>query len=283
MSSSTSIIVSLVGTSLLQNFVRCDEFRDVVERCRDRGLDRWFKLPIDDPLNRYPDGYICSVTRGHELFEALKRFASSYGASACAEINGIEAIRDAFSLTPSQTSIVLLPTETCNSMLCARVVAEVLKDVHGFRGVELVPLKSVRSVDEFEELVTDVLDKVVRRVLSARRKGARVFVNAAPGFKAETTFLVIASILARANAVMYIHESFRQGVVLPIPPIKLDLSTIERIAKIFERTDCVDKGQLLQILSEEELVEYIDRGILTQKHEKVCIRKWVRELIKTYA
>ncbi len=276
------VIISCVGTSLLQNFVRCNEFRDVIGRYRDRGVEEWYRLSVDDERNRYPDGYICSVTRRHELYDAMKSFVERYWGRSCAEINGIEAIAKLYSIDLRGSEIVLLPTETCNSMLCANIIGEALRDRYSCR-IDLVPLRSLRSVDEFDDLVIEILDKVVKRIVNAKRDGARVFINATPGFKAEVSFLTLASILAGADAVVYIHEAFREGVSLPIPPIKLDLDYTKKILSLFGDSQCIDYGYALQILDEPTIISYIDRGIVYRRYGELCIRKWVRKLLEVYS
>ena len=271
------VVLCPVGTSLLANFARCGEFRGVVERY---GVGDWHRLSLDDPRNRFPDGEVCSVTRGHEVFEALKRFVDGYGARSCAELSGMNAICELYGFGLGSARIVLLPTQSCNSLLCARVLKEYLEP--RTRGVEIVALRSARSVDDFENFVLEVLDKVVKRVVEERKRGCRVFINATPGFKAEVSFMVLASILAGADGVVYIHEAFSQGVALPVPPLKLDLGRVERILKIFDDRRCVDYGYATQNLGELEIVEYIDRGVVYRKGTELCLRSWVRKLVEIY-
>ncbi|NPA97224.1 MAG: putative CRISPR-associated protein [Crenarchaeota archaeon] len=279
-----NVVVSPVGTSLLGNFVgaarsgRCGYCLEVVERFEGLGIDGWARLGLDDERNRYPDGLLCGFVEGSDVVEALARFVEEWGARSCAEVSGIEAIRSMYSINPSETLVVLLPTKTCNSLLCSRAIERFLRA--RYVGVETVPLRYVGSEDDFDEFALEVLDKVVKRVKSERARGRRVFVNAAPGFKAEVSFLVLASILAGANAVVYIHEAFRVGVSLPIPPIAIDRNYLSRIAKAFSDRQCIDLGIAMQILSEEEIVEAIDRGILRKKHGEICIRNWIKYLLR---
>ena len=271
------VVLCPVGTSLLSNFARCSEFRDVVKRY---GVTDWHRLSLDDPRNRFPDGEVCSVTRGHEVFECLKSFVGKYDVKSCAELSGLNAICELYRFGLRDARVVLLPTQSCNSLLCARVLKDYLEP--RVRGVEVVVLRSARSVDDFENFVLEVLDKVVRRVVSEKKRGCRVFINATPGFKAEVSFMVLASILAGVDGVVYIHEAFSRGVSLPIPLLKLDMDSVEMLLKVFGDLECVDYGYALQQLDEYRIVEYIDRGIAYRKGPELCLRSWVRKLVEVY-
>ena len=59
-------------------------------------------------------------------------------------------------------------------------------------------------------------------VKRARQEGRLAYVVARGGFKPESTFAVIAAYLAGANGVVYIHETFRDVVELPMLPLQLD-------------------------------------------------------------
>ncbi|MEM2149882.1 MAG: putative CRISPR-associated protein [Nitrososphaerota archaeon] len=61
----------------------------------------------------------------------------------------------------------------------------------------------------------EVLDKVSFIVESAKKRNCRVYVNATPGFKAETAFVMLISLLLGVNGVVYIHDSFDQLVLIP--------------------------------------------------------------------
>ncbi|MEM4650566.1 MAG: putative CRISPR-associated protein [Pyrobaculum sp.] len=52
----------------------------------------------------------------------------------------------------------------------------------------------------------------------ARREERLTYVVATGGFKPESTFAVIAAYLAGAHGAVYIHETFKDVVELPIPP-----------------------------------------------------------------
>ena len=277
------LVISPVGTSLLANFVSasrsgCSYCAEVVEVFKDRGVEEWARLGLDDDRNRFPDGLLCSFVKGTPVFDALLRFVRDYGSRSCAELSGLSAIVSSYLLDPRETTVLLLPTRTCNSMLCARVLEEFLRE--SYRGVEVVPLRMVGSEDDFEEFAIEVLDRVVKRVVDERRRGVRVFVNASPGFKAEVSFLVLASILGGASAVVYIHEAFRKGVSLPIPPIAIDREYVSKLLGVFGDRQCIDKGEATAALSDEELAVARDRGVIYERKGLVCLRKWVRKLLE---
>lgn len=65
----------------------------------------------------------------------------------------------------------------------------------------------------------------------ARREGRLTYVVATGGYKPESTFAVIAAYLAGAHGVIYVHETFKDVVELPILPLQLE----ETLAKFARR------------------------------------------------
>lgn len=270
------VYVCPVGTSLLQNFVRDLRWGDVVKRFEGFRIRDWFRLSPDDFLNIVPDGYICSVVRGHELFNVLLDFLRFNPREACAEVNGVYGIRDLFGHNPRDVEVILYHTRTCNSRLCSSVLEDFLRS-EGYL-VESIEIRALRSVDDFELGLIEVLDKVVRLVVKKRSEGIKVYVNATPGFKSEVTFLVIASILAGANAVVYVHESFRSPVLLPVPPLTLNTKVVSDVLELFKYTSCLDTYYVNEGLGSELVTNMLDLGVLRLEEGRVCIREWVKHL-----
>ncbi len=276
------LYVSPVGTSLLQNFARSPRYRGIVERYRDRGIEEWYRLSLDDPRNRPPDGYVCQVVRGHELYEAMTSFAREDPRRASAELAGLLGIAELFGHSHGDAEVLLFYTNSCNSILCSDIVAETLKSM-GFASVQRIGIRAARSVDDFEEGLIEVLDRVVKIMVNRKRAGYRVYVNATPGFKAETTFFVIASLLAGADAVIYMHESFRTPIILPAPPITLDRAEIEKLTKAFGNQVELPLSTLYTLgITEDQIVYYRDRGVLEIRHGIAKLRTWIRKLLEIY-
>jgi CRISPR/Cas system-associated protein Csm6 len=65
----------------------------------------------------------------------------------------------------------------------------------------------------------------------ARREGRLTYVVAPGGYKPESTFAVTAAYVAGAHGVVYVHETFKDVVELPILPLQLE----ETLAKFARR------------------------------------------------
>ena len=272
------LYVSPVGTSLLQNLAR--RRRDLVEKYSSYRLGDWSRLPLDDPMNRVPDGYVCQVVRGHEVYEALLSMALEDPRGSSAELNGLLGIASLYNHSRSDAEVLLYRTRSCTSRLCSSVVAEALRRL-GFAAVQEVEVRAMASPDEFEEGLVEILDKVVRAVASARGRGLRVYVNATPGFKAETTFFVLASLLVGADSVVYIHESFRAPVILPAPPIRVDAQRISPLLKAMGGGFKAPLHALYQAgLSEEDVSRLRDMGLLELRGGAARLRRWAAKLLE---
>ncbi|MEM4519859.1 MAG: putative CRISPR-associated protein [Sulfolobales archaeon] len=269
-----------VGTSLLQNFImnKNPKCSDLLKKYGTYKVAEWYKLPLDDPLNMVPDGYVCNVVKGHEIYNAIYEFLLDKPREASAEINGIMAIRDCYGHKPTDVEVLLYNTRTCNSRLCSYLIRDYL--INSGYMVETIEIAGMKSVDDLDKGLVEVLDKVVRLIVRKKSEGVKVYVNATPGFKSEITFFTIASILAGANAVIYIHEAFKQPIVLPIPPLTIDTQVIKIIDKEFEMVECVDSYYLRKSLGSEELLTKLnDMGVLKISEGRVCLRNWVKILL----
>ncbi len=90
-----------------------------------------------------------------------------------------------------------------------------------------------------------LVDKVVRLVVDWKRKGSRVFVNATPGYRAETSFLVLASLLRASMLFIYMYEAFKDLVILPVILIEIK-EGIKNIVQIFRvHRDPMEAEQIL--------------------------------------
>jgi len=225
------LVISLVGTSLFRNFSRTPRFAEVSARY---GVGSWADLPMDDPRNSYPSGEVCGYLREEPLVEALLEFIGSDPRSSCAELAGVLAALDEATSRYGEVEVgvVLYPTATCTSYLASEVVARYLRGGGVPTYVKVV--EAIRSAEEFDEGLASLVDVAVGDVVEYSRRGYRVYVNATPGFKAEASFLVIASMLAGARAVYYIHETFRKPVKLPTLPISVDRRYLELVRRVAE-------------------------------------------------
>ncbi|MCI4436447.1 MAG: putative CRISPR-associated protein [Ignisphaera sp.] len=269
------VIVSAVGTSLLRNFISSQRFQDTIKKFN---MFDWDKLAVDDPRNAYPDGEVCRAGKDAELLNALRSFVLENPSRAMAEVNGVESALRVLGASRGDTEVMLFASQTCNSILCASIARDALKAL-GYSNVEIIEVKALRSVDEFDQGLVELIDKVIERVVDYVRRGYSVAVSATPGFKAETAFLTIVAMLLGAPSI-YIHESFREPVDLPPLPIRLDFDRIADALNIFRSNPCIDKGLAINILG-NKLKQYIELQILKEKPGGlVCIRPWITKLLE---
>jgi putative CRISPR-associated protein (TIGR02619 family) len=268
-------IASTVGTSLLRNFVADTRFRSIVDRF---AMVDWDRVAVDDPRNTYPSGVICRALKNVELLAKLEQFALENPVRALAEVNGIETTLTKFPTPRGAVDVVLIASQTCNSLLCAQIARKVLKAM-GYSNVEVVEVRALKSVDEFDEGLLELLDKVVEHIEGYLKRGYKVVVSATPGFKAETAFLAIVAMLLGIPSI-YIHESFKAPVTLPVLPIRVDTATLSEVLELFRSSNCVDKGVAINVLG-EKLSEYLFTQIITEKPGgEVCLRVWLSKLLK---
>ena len=84
--------------------------------------------------------------------------------------------------------------------------------------------------------------------------------------------------LAGANAVVYIHDSFRSPVLLPIPPLTLNTKVVSDVLELFKDISCLDTYYVNSRLGSELVTNMLDLGVLRLEEGRVCIREWVKHL-----
>ena len=255
-----------VGTSLLASFARSPEGSRVVDEYKIAGWDR---LAPDDPKQ----SIICD--RFEELKDLLMEYLNLAGETASAELSSlIRAIRG-LGCDPSETQVVLYATNTCNSKLAMRVIAEYLRR-EGFK-VRSEIIKTARSEDELDEAMMEVVEKVLRETTKMTQKGHQVCVNATPGFKIESAYLTIAALIAGVNCIYYMHEAFKDIVYMPTPPLQIREEYKQAIQKLEKPTPREEAERIIEKTMIEELKT---RRIIEEKEGKIKAKPWALEITK---
>jgi putative CRISPR-associated protein (TIGR02619 family) len=254
-----------IGTSLLGNYQR-----DYPSKVSGWGFDGWDRWAPDDSRQKK----LCD--RYSDVLNELIAYISVKGAQASAELLPFERACSLFGHGASETLTILYSTQTCNARLAREAVASYLRE-RGFHVAE-AEIRSTKSAEEFEEGLVDLVDKVVRLVIDWKKKGAKVFINATPGFKAEASFLVIASLMAGADIVYYMHESFRDIVILPSIPLEIKREYMGILTEFLEYRDPREAEWIVG--SAERLRDLEIRGLIKRDHRGYIARKWIRKLLE---
>ncbi|MEM0153921.1 MAG: putative CRISPR-associated protein [Ignisphaera sp.] len=269
-----AVYISPVGTSLLANFWR-DRGGEFVSRYRD--LSEWSRLSPNDARNAYPDGSVCRALEDGDLIYALVDYGSRFRERSCAEVNGVLGIQKIFGHSPGDTLLYLLYTKTCNTSIAAHALMKVFS-LLGFSRVSPIELKGIASVDEFDRGLIEVLDRV-SSIIGSHRGRCRIYVNATPGFKAETSFVALVSLLLGVDGVVYIHESFDQPVLLPYIPLSIDVNELKQLLDVFGGEDRVHINAFISAVDYGRYLDYRERGLIMVEHEYVRLRPWIKTLI----
>ena len=255
-----------VGTSLLGNVSRDKDFGVYVEEL---GFKDWERWSPDDPRQRI----LCE--KKSAALDLLRSFVEKKGFEASAELTPLDLFLKAHGHSPGETMVILYSTDTCNSLLARDAVAEFLEK-KGFK-VVLKQIVGIRSVEDFDEGLKDLLDKIVSEIIRHKNEGRKVFVNASPGFKSETTFLVIAALIACADKIYYAHESFRKIVYIPGIPLTIREDIIN-ILRNFEEE--IDQREAEERLGGGEIVRDFElRGLIEKRKGLYKTREWIKNII----
>lgn len=267
------LYISLVGTSILRNTAK-----NVKQKWSQKypDIDQWFVMSLHDTRNTYPDGEICKIRElDFSLYRDLLEEACKLGEKASAEVYGLVGIANTMMHSMKEVSVLLLSTATCTSLLSAYLNKELLVDM-GFSRVEIEVVRGFEKLEDFEKGLIELLDKAITRIVEAKTSQTGVYINAAPGFKVESSFLILASLLAGARGIMYIHETFHEPVFIPAIPIKIDESLMKLVLEHEGRIPREAWSTLDQYY--RQFLE--ESGIVRRAGDYWEIRPWIRILIE---
>jgi putative CRISPR-associated protein (TIGR02619 family) len=162
--------------------------------------------------------------------EGLVEYAVSSPEEASAELNTIVKFARKRPALFRDVRAVLYASDTEDGRAAGEALSKALcRVLHA--NVCSAELKAVPGLGvDFHAGLLELAHLVGADVRSARAEGRLAYVVATGGFKPESTFAVIAAYLAGAHGVVYVHESFREVVELPMVPLQLD-ETLARFAR----------------------------------------------------
>ena len=261
------------GTSVLCNFERLRS--DVASSL---GVSGWCRADSEDPVQGVA---LCRARPGDPVFDALLDFVGGDPEVASAELNAfLKYVGLSSHAPPPEVGVLIYSSDTGTGYLCASVIQEYLRR----RGYALLTPNPIRipglgrSEEAFDDALSNLLDLVVRKIIDWSRKGVPVYINATGGYKAETQFLVLAAAVAGAKAAYYIHETFRDVIELPLPPLRID-ERLEKLVRVIKAEGELNPRRYEEICSQlgvdpQELMR--DRKIITQDYRP---RKWLLRLV----
>jgi len=253
-----------VGTSLLANFTKSVEGFKVVEAL---GVSGWDKLAPDD----LGQNVICS--RFNELKSHLLEYVRVEGEKASAELSSLLRAVKGLNCKPDLTYVILYATNTCNSRLAMNVLVEYLEEL-GFNAEDKV-IRSIRSEDELDEAMAEVVEKVLDDAVELNHRGYKVCINTTPGFKVESIYLTIAALIAGIDCIYYIHEAFKDIVYMPTPPLQLKedyRKAITQLEKPIQRKEAEEK------LGKTLLEELKIRKMVEEENNIIKAKQWIQKI-----
>ncbi len=283
-------ILSTVGTSLLGNIERSINRLGLSQVSREVFGRQPSRLPINDELQGQFERW---AEEGGDVLEDAVKALSTDPAGFSAELNSIIAFLRSLPARHviNELRLQFYPTDTGTSRFCARAITEYLRRYgNEFRGLTGIPTSAAlvvddsvtlrgfgRDVDWFREGLVDLMDKFVGRVIELRRGGYRVVVNPTGGFKPESAYLTLMAMLAGAWRVIYIHETFREIVELPMLPITIDPRYVDALTQIMKGKG-TSKGILQQLGIDVE--DLADKELVGITDSEVHVKEWVKKLLE---
>ena len=266
-----------VGAGIVYNFSRV--FHEVAEKM---GVTEWLKVEPDDvEENEKIKAY---ASRDSKVFRKVFEYVKNNPRKASPELNAFLGILGGLGpIKKKDIEIGLYTTDTGIGHFCGRILYEYLRE-EGYRLVSepTVIRKWGWGPVFFDESLSEVMDKIARVIYSKKKQGYITCLNATGGFKPETGFAIIAALLVEADYIYYIHEKFKQPVILPNPPLSLKKEYLEILKRFQQPIYIGDARNILQQLIPigDPVQILVERKLLQTKNGTVTLRNWVKILLK---
>jgi len=237
------------------------------------------------PSDSIQEEFLKRATPSDPVFREVLEIVSSDPRRFSAELNSLIAFFNSLPARHSvdEVEVYLYPTDTGTARFCANIINEVIRE-HGSRlfGVtKVTPYEPIvvkgfgTGPAFFSEGLVELVDKYARLIASKARQGFKVVVNATAGFKPETTYAALIALMSCAWRVIYMHESFREVVELPILPIGIRQRYLDELGK-------VGNGAPRYVLTQQgvDVDDLLERGLVEERDGMVRPREWVRKLLE---
>lgn len=276
-------VISTVGTSILGNVER--EYLDKIpEKYRSlvKGASR---LSVDDPKQ---EEFLKRAYENDELFISIYNIVCSNPTKLSAELNALLNFIKNHYFRFAEAEMIefnLYSTDTGTAWFCAKIIEKWLRQElsrhYVFKGQVLVnePIKLRKfgwGYTFFPEALLDMIDKVAKVIVSKKRQGYKVYVNATAGFKVETTYLTIISLMLDVDSVFYIHEATHEVVELPMLPLDLR----EHFKKMLDELKEPLRKEILEETYGVSVEELRERGLVEVENGLVKTKIWIKKLIE---
>ncbi|MEM3980298.1 MAG: hypothetical protein QXF79_03460, partial [Ignisphaera sp.] len=138
--------------------------------------------------------------------------------------------------------------------------------------------KGISSINEFYRGLIEVLDKVSNTIGSHKNK-CRAYTNTTPGFKAETFFITLISLLIGVN-IIYIHESLSQPILSLRAPLLIERKELKQLLEILEKIK-IHINALTSAIGYDKYTECRDCGLIVMENHKYVLLDPVKIFINT--
>ncbi|RLE63543.1 MAG: hypothetical protein DRJ38_07340 [Thermoprotei archaeon] len=260
------------GISLFTNFLRKGRSEDLIKKYN---LEKWLEKGYEEEIEEIT----AHLESKSEIYEAFLEFIKRNPYQASAETNSLLKYCEYTKVSPWNITVKLFTTDTA----LGKFVAFIVKDYLASQGFTIDGKPTTIKyfgwgVDFFEKALVEVLDNISQTILKAKEKNYLTALNATGGFKPETTFAVIAALMSEVDRIYYIHETFKEIVILPGIPLAIKKEYAELLAKFAEPVEKWFAKEHMHI-TEYTILELKEKGLIEETPEGLKIKKWIKSML----
>lgn len=214
----------------------------------------------------------CNNPLGEECLDYLYKKLLMNPRKMSAEINTIWDYLNSKSIK----SVTLLASETDEGKASAKVLQRYFRSMGTEADITVVE----KLGTAFEVGTVNLMDAISKSVKEGKKHGLSVLLNLTGGYKAESAMAYLSALLLGIEKILYMHETLKHPVELPSVPIELKKSVAEKLSSVADSQNCIQ--WLSMGMSQDELLELKDRGVVEESGALCRVREIVKELIEIY-
>ncbi|HDD35616.1 MAG: hypothetical protein B6U95_06545 [Thermofilum sp. ex4484_82] len=261
------------GISLIINFIKNPKNARTVKKYK---MMEWLKIEPEEKIEKTIKNHTRKTSK---LYKKLLTFLEENPYKASAETNSLLRYCDFLGVKYENITAKIYTTDTAIGYFAGRIIHDYLtKQKFELDGKPEKIKYFGWGASFFDNALVEVLDKITKTLAKAQKQGYITVLNATGGFKPETTFAVIAALLSDVDKIYYIHETFKEIVVLPGLPLTIKkeyLKTLRKFKKPVEKWYAIEH----MLIPEIEIIKLKEKGLLKEKIEKLETREWIKKLL----
>jgi len=249
-----------VGASIITNFRRL--------RAKD---ERLIRLTLNDAE------LFKRAHKGDMLFDEMYKMLRERPREMSAELNSLWPYLE----QDMVNEVYLYYTQTGAGKFCSTLLELYMRDELNLH-VHTVEVKGFGV--EFEEGLVNLMDKIASKIVELRSQpNVAIYLNATGGFKPENAILVLIASILGLRGIYYMHEAFKEPVVLPVFPVSIRSEFLECLRWIESQMRLQGfavKREVKERFGDQMVKLLLVWNLAEERDGRLVLKKWTKAVLR---